>query len=848
MPTYQYSRSTTSRAHGGDHDHEHGCDGQGHRSTKDSPDDSVQKIASFLSLSDMASIASVFGLDNTAAVEESWPPAVGTPYMWDSYQSSPPDLVSLNHHHQQQHQDDEWNRSWTGNTEYAHFIDESDCFVGETHPQLQLQHQHQHLHQHDHHDSRQGRPRAQGHTHKERNTWAQEQLAAAVFSHPDPLRNYCVDAFVAAKAVRTNKQQTTRSKVLKRQTSPETMIEPYNDNEDSEYDDDYDFEDEDEDEPHRILFISAVLDRIFNNVPLNVLLDVFDGVSEVSLDTSLAVVRITGMTIQGVTNGAVHVVGTVWNGVIHFNPLALVQVVITRPFNAVGKTTEVMVSGIQSAATGVGSASSMAFYRLSAKTVSSSSLAQQGALRGRNRLGSPKLNKKLLRKLSSMHLAASVVAYSELADDAAGLSRQAKSRVQRMMHYDVSLRPFVATVKLPANSNTTTTTTTSSNNNNNNINSNDNNRADETKRSNLHNALQQDSRLSSSNSRLELPDTEPSSACSTPGSPFMCTPQSFPPTPTSRRLVLARGARFSDDVVFLARDQLRVHGALGSEDERTREMALALTQGRRLAVFDADDASEGVDLSCGQHVATKVGNMLYCSTRSMVPILRNCFVYFEMTELPKRSPSLFPQGSMATMSVGVSTKEMPPNTLVGAWKGSVGLCSTGQMLTAGQWCSPVDSSITVKGEQPTTVGCLVCLDDGSAFETWDGVIVTAAVTFNVNQKIVSAPMTAVPLAASTSSKGETTVSPVGSPAEISGKSSPPPTQIGPVPPSFTVPLLVPAEEELFPTVTLHSPGTAVMCRFSAGDVLASSKAIIGAPPGVTVYAVDGSVIFSPEDA
>jgi hypothetical protein len=59
--------------------------------------------------------------------------------------------------------------------------------------------------------------------------------------------------------------------------------------------------------------------------------------------------------------------------------------------------------------------------------------------------------------------------------------------------------------------------------------------------------------------------------------------------------------------------------------------------------------------------------------------------------------------------------------------------------------------------------------------------------------------------------------------------------------------LVPAEEELYPTVTLHSPGTAVMCRFSLGDILATTRAAIGAPQGVAIYAIDGSLILSETD-
>lgn len=40
--------------------------------------------------------------------------------------------------------------------------------------------------------------------------------------------------------------------------------------------------------------------------------------------------------------------------------------------------------------------------------------------------------------------------------------------------------------------------------------------------------------------------------------PFMCTPQSFPPTPVSRAHVMARTSQFADDILFLARDQLRL--------------------------------------------------------------------------------------------------------------------------------------------------------------------------------------------------------------------------------------------------------------------------------------------------
>ena len=74
-----------------------------------------------------------------------------------------------------------------------------------------------------------------------------------------------------------------------------------------------------------------------------------------------------------------------------------------------------------------------------------------------------------------------------------------------------------------------------------------------------------------------------------------------------------------------------------------------------------------------------------------------------------------------------------------------------------------------------------------------------------------------------------------------------PGSLTPILPSRTISILVPAAEDLYPTVTLHSPATAVMCRFSAQDLIASSREYMGAPVGAAVYAVDGSVIFAEDE-
>jgi len=588
-------------------------------------------------------------------------------------------------------------------------------------------------------------------------SWAQQKLAAAIFSHPKPLCSFCLETYQAARDRNFNFNDAELD------SSTEDVDREFTDNKYSNK------------IPREIYYENSIL---------SVTLDLRDIVQEISLDVSFATVRTTVMTLDA----SIHLVMNLLDGVTSFNPLTFANGIFTRPINMMGMTTEVVVSGIQSVATGVGSASSIALNRISAKNRSPSPTGVTGSQgiirRGRSPKTKKITNQKLLRKLNNLNSAAPVVSYTEIGDNDGGLSRHAKSRVQRMMHYDVSLRPFVATVK-----------------------------------------LEESFKKDLSKEYLVFDDAESDSSSPTVG-PFMCTPQSFPPTPASRAHVLKRGSRFADDVVFLARDQLRVHDGLGSSNERTREMAQALTQGKRLAVFDADDASAGIELSCGQHVATKVGNLLYCSSRSMVPILRNCFVYFEMTVLRNSGGVL--QTSMATLSFGLSTKEMPSTTLVGAWKGSVGLCTTGQILISGQWCSPgPDRSIRPFGDNET-VGCLVCLDDSSAFETWDGTMVTATVTFNINGSIVSPHL-------------------IGATISGSDNHSYTQTQTSVPPPSLTLPLLVPAEEELYPTLTLHSPGTSVMCRFSAGDVTARSRHDIGVPPNVAVYAVDGSIVFHGEE-
>lgn len=48
-------------------------------------------------------------------------------------------------------------------------------------------------------------------------------------------------------------------------------------------------------------------------------------------------------------------------------------------------------------------------------------------------------------------------------------------------------------------------------------------------------------------------------------------------------------------------------------------------------MFNAEDTASGIVLSCGGHCATKVGSStIYTSTRGMVPVLRNRYVFFQV--------------------------------------------------------------------------------------------------------------------------------------------------------------------------------------------------------------------------
>ncbi|KAF1778615.1 hypothetical protein GQ600_22151 [Phytophthora cactorum] len=237
-------------------------------------------------------------------------------------------------------------------------------------------------------------------------------------------------------------------------------------------------------------------------------------------------------------------------------------------------------------------------------------------------------------------------------------------RIRRVMHFQIPLHSFEATVRLPPDNGQTASSSRSTSDTS--VGSGSQSRAqDETSSSYAH--------LSSA------------------------TPRSIPVSPLARKRVQLAFSNFSDDVLYQARDRLR------------QERAATLTGDRGLRVprFNAHDCHEDIYLSCGRHCASKVGTGMYRSVRASVPLQKNRFVYFEMTLQQGRTParganqsasrleasSQAARGSSsvlgssagttlgnpndragidASVCIGLSTRLMPLNTLVGASKNSVG--------------------------------------------------------------------------------------------------------------------------------------------------------------------------------
>ena len=98
--------------------------------------------------------------------------------------------------------------------------------------------------------------------------------------------------------------------------------------------------------------IQMLGDLLFHNVPLTVFLDVVEATGGTTIDTGGATITITiaGLQVAASTIGTI--TSKVCDTTIYCvtNPFRVLEAIINLQFNAMGKTSEVLVSGIQSVA------------------------------------------------------------------------------------------------------------------------------------------------------------------------------------------------------------------------------------------------------------------------------------------------------------------------------------------------------------------------------------------------------------------------------------------------------------------------------------------------------------------
>ena len=238
----------------------------------------------------------------------------------------------------------------------------------------------------------------------------QHKLAAAVFAHPYPLRQYCLDAYGTAVKLSIERQKQ-QEKVAALEGSarysedpPETAREPvpttvspstelhgprdsspelgehqqqqlrYNGNGGNQLQQlhrhRYNHHHQHNSRLHkqrqsRAKIIRVIIRKLLSNAPLSILLDIAESVCDLSIETLFATGKIGLFTIDKCINILCNTVLNILDVLTSFNPFHIFEHVINLQKSAVGKTGDVVVSGIMSVATGVGSVSNAALNRLS---------------------------------------------------------------------------------------------------------------------------------------------------------------------------------------------------------------------------------------------------------------------------------------------------------------------------------------------------------------------------------------------------------------------------------------------------------------------------------------------------
>lgn len=332
------------------------------------------------------------------------------------------------------------------------------------------------------------------------------------------------------------------------------------------------------------------------------------------------------------------------------------------------------------------------------------------------------------------------------------------------------------------------------------------------------------------------------------------SPISLPCTPESRAQYVSYSNLEADRVVFLARDRLRLEAQVQSDDLHSREAACKLLYKGKTVAFDDSVPVPGIWFACGQHVALKVSGGGCSSCRGSVPVWSDIHVYIEFA-ITKQSSNDDSQGPLE-LCVGLMPHDQESGTMVGHGLKSVGLRSDGHVLINGclygtsltDFQTPVGRKhkVPIVINTASTVGMLVCLPnsnrsrDTNSQRSVHSAVGTTGRNFFSEMKDLNSDAS---ISAVTDSERDYVDSEFLVSFNVNGM---------PVHLSTAGSNALRAwfdglnGAEMYPSVSLLTKNTGAWCRFCESDVRFRLRSLIGAPEGVPVYCLDGSLLISTE--
>ncbi|GMF14548.1 unnamed protein product [Phytophthora lilii] len=292
------------------------------------------------------------------------------------------------------------------------------------------------------------------------------------------------------------------------------------------------------------------------------------------------------------------------------------------------------------------------------------------------------------------------------------------------------------------------------------------------------------------------------------------TPRSIPVSPLARKRVQLAFSNFSDDVLYQARDRLR------------QERAATLTGDRELRVprFNIHDCHEDIYLSCGRHCASKAGTGMYRSVRASVPLQKNRFVYFEMTLQQGRTPL---RGANQSMTKAETSSQFS--------RGSSSLLGSGGSTVNDR--PGIDASVCIglstSSERRRSIG----VGRKYGFQSTVGVL-AQVIDHHDAENVEPPPGSALqaPSASLASSDSDSSISEAFVRFTVDGIAL---RDSNNCVMEFTLPF--PSRSELYPTLTLHSQDVHVFSQMSAPDIteLNLQELDIPAESPVEIWCLDG---------